>query len=173
MEMANVENIKKQYLRYWLAEDDIDEVQDIVDLIGELKLLERENSPRDLELKVFSTAVVVSYARAFVKSRSASNARAASSLPESILGCLTAEQLALHRKLLKQRDQELAHTDIAPTELKLELTSDGDRANFTGTRTPLNRSELQMLKFMIAALQEEINRRMNELRALLPPRARL
>jgi hypothetical protein len=167
--MADSTALQKQYRRLWLADEDLEEVCDVVELMIEKGLLDRTGSARDLELRVFSTAIVVAYARAFVESNSSSNEKATPALPKGVLKCLTDEQRALHKELIHRRNEEFAHTDIAPTELSLEIGTDGEIAEYSGTRVPLNKSEVSILQPMLLSLRSEITGRLGQLRSKLKP----
>ena len=157
----------RQYRRLWIAGEDLDETQSIVQEAIKAKLRRpRHNKPNGL-LLAFTTSIVVSYARPFINSRGDSRT-ADRIVPERLVQVLTPTEREFHKVVLEVRNREVAHSDADILELTLELFPSGDGAISRVTREPLLGRDLRMLSRMITKLSEEIDRRCDVLRAALP-----
>jgi hypothetical protein len=67
------------------------------------------------------TAIVVSYARPFSGNRSAEDV--ARRLPPAFIQALTGEELALHKRVLKLRNREFAHSDPDVSQVKVTVSA--------------------------------------------------
>jgi len=170
MAEPSIEDLKRQYRRLSLAEEDLQEARAFALAILELDLHSRPKEPLDTELRALSLAAVVSYGRAFVKTESSEESPATEFVPKSVRRCLSAEEKDLHQKLLRLRHEELAHSDLRRLGLQIELVDGGDISMFWVTRVPLSKREVQRLKGMTEKLIDELLRRFEILRSKLPPR---
>lgn len=69
--------------------------------------------------KALLVAAIIAYTRPFSGNRAAEGVHGA--LPEGILDSLSAEQLALHRRLLTLRNKVLAHSDASEATIEVQI----------------------------------------------------
>lgn len=86
----------------------------------------------------------------------------------SLLRVFTSQEREFHEALIEIRNQEVAHSDADILELSLQLYSNGDGAIHRAARHPFRRTELRALHRMIEKLEQEIERRCEQLRIVLP-----
>jgi hypothetical protein len=155
------------YRRLWLSRLDLEEAKATVEELLRVRIpLPRRNLPSPL-LMAFTTALVVSYARPFVNSRGQS-AVAERTVPGSLLRVLSSKQRTIHERLVQMRNREIVHSDADILELYLQLHIEGDSAILRETRNPFHREELRDILRIIKRLGEEVERRCEELRKVLP-----
>jgi hypothetical protein len=154
------------YRRLWLAKVDLEEAKAAVDEILRARIpIPRRHLPPPLLLSL-TTALVVAYARPWVYSRG--QAVAERTVPGSILRTLTAKQRSVHDALVEIRNREVAHSDADILDLHLRLLRDGEAAILRTSREPFNRSDLKLVRAIIAKLEKAIDGRCGELRSVLP-----
>ena len=155
------------YRRLYLSRGDLEEAKATVDELLRARIpLPRSKPPSPL-LMSLTTALVVAYARPFVHSRGQSNF-AEKSAPGSLLKVLSSAEREAHEYLLRVRNREVAHSDAESSEIYLKLYPDGHGAILRVARSPFLRKELWTVHRMITKLEAEVDRRCEELRAILP-----
>ena len=157
------------YRRLWLSRMDLEEAKATLEEILKSNMrVPRRKEPNPL-LTALTVALVVSYARPFVKSRGRSSL-AERTVPGSLLRVLTARQRELHNAIIEMRNQEVAHVDADVLQPKLQLFPGGDGGICIAARHPIRRVKLRSLHRIIQKLLSEIECRCEELRNVLPHR---
>lgn len=155
------------YRRLWLSEMDLEEAKGAINEIVARKLRRPTTyKPRPL-LQSLTTALVVAYTRPFVMSRGTSTV-ADRTVPGSLLRVYTSAERAFHEELITMRNREVAHADADVLQISLEVFPEGHGGICRVSREPLSRPQLRMLLQMIEKLEEELERRFEELRNKLP-----
>jgi len=155
------------YRRLWLSRIDLEEAKGTIEeILGRNLRYPRSKGPSAL-LQALTTALVVAYVRPFVDSRGQS-AVAARTVPGSLLRVLSSRERAFHDWLVITRNREVAHSDADILEISLEVFEGGDGGVCKVARDPLRRLELRALRRIIEKLENEIERKCEELRLHLP-----
>jgi hypothetical protein len=155
------------YRRLYLSRGDLEEAKATVDELLRARIPLPRSKPPSALLMSLTTALVVAYARPFVHSRGQSSF-AEKTAPGSLLKVLSSTEREAHEYLLRVRNREVAHSDAESSEIYLKLHAHGDGAIFRVARSPFLRKELSTIRRMITKLETEVDRRCEELRAVLP-----
>jgi len=96
--------LERQFRRCVISRDDFEEACAYLDYY-------QLDAHHDLVLRALLSSAVISYARPFSSNRSGPQALASNKLPIEVEGILSADQLALHKKILDCRFKGIAHSD--------------------------------------------------------------
>jgi hypothetical protein len=157
----------RQYRRLWLTEIDLEEARGSINEILKRDLRRGSTHRPTSLLQSLTTALIVAYSRPFVMSRG-DTAFADRTVPGSLLRVFTSGERAFHEQLIALRNREVAHSDADVTQVSLELLPEGHGGICRVTRDPLPRPQLRTLLTMIDKLEDELDRRFEELRTRLP-----
>jgi hypothetical protein len=118
-------------------------------------------------------ALVISYARPFSGNRRTSDVEP--TLPAAFLSQLCERHRTLHGKLLSLRDQEFAHSDPVPADVKVWVSQRGDGETHAApvnsvsmTRAEITSDALTEIGELITALTRLCLEERNRIRRLLP-----
>jgi hypothetical protein len=109
-------------------------------------------------LQALNCAMIVAYARPFSINRGSSNTLP--SLPSRFLKTLAHDERELHRIVIRDRNEVLAHSDASAWNLRLGFIRTGERAILApihhDTRAPLTEQSTRLLDGMAVKLMERV-----------------
>ncbi len=110
-------------------------------------------------LQAFNCAMIIAYARPFSGNRGSKSMLAA--LPKRFLSGFTPDELALHRVVMKDRNEALAHSDHSAWCLRLSVIRSSGRSPMLvplhrDTKAPLDEKHTRIFKDMAHKLLEAV-----------------
>jgi hypothetical protein len=109
-------------------------------------------------LQALNCAMIVAYARPFSGNKGAENMLP--ELPDRFLGGFSSEERGLHDVVMKDRNEALAHSDVAAWNLRLSVIRSPGRAMLAplhhDTMAPLDEEPTRMFNRMAIKLREAV-----------------
>lgn len=157
---VSLEEDKVRLLRRILAShNDFKQAAEIASHILDAKL-HRDYPERDRHLlQALNCAMIVAYARPFSGNRGSKTMLPA--LPQRFLSGLATEELALHKIVIKDRNEVLAHSDHSAWRLRLSVVKSSGRRPMLApihqdVRAPLDEKHTQIFSDMARKLREAV-----------------
>jgi len=113
--------------------------------------------------KALQIALVVSYSRPFSTNRKAADVQ--STLPPQFVECLSESQRALHSRLRTLRDQEFAHSDPGPADLRVSVGQFPGGAPLPATVRSVSSTKAAMSDDELIAIEDLIDELLGMCRA--------
>lgn len=121
------DKLARQYRRSYIGVDDLLDAYHYAEYTLNNRLHDHgADEDARLILKGLSLAMVVSYARPFLNSRSDGTWPTTQRIQERVLKGLSQEERHLHDRIIALRNQELAHSDASAHAVKLTLRTPAD-----------------------------------------------
>lgn len=104
-------------------------------------------------------AVVISYARTFTRHDGYGNI---TDVNEELLKEFDEAEMELHRKIIRDRHKEFAHSDAEANDV--QIYSEGFSFSMRTVRELLDKTELEGIKKMVVKISEEIQRQISKIK---------
>jgi hypothetical protein len=147
---------RKRYVRLWASRNDLEKAQGYCDHMLRKRLHDdhaRTKGAR-LQSEVFTTALVITYLRAFIDPTDWERALLDLAKPSE-------KQLALHRSLKDMRNQLFAHSDLRHFDITPGRLGQHRFESIGVTHFELKMHQIQLLRGYIVGLIDEIRWQLN------------
>ena len=148
------EKKKNQLKRLVIAQNDLSQARSFCNYIERKKLFNPSSNDERLVRRALDTAIVVAYSRPF-KGGKRNNSSVPSMMTGKYMSVLTDEEKELHKRMLKRRSSEYAHSDAEAYNVKFYVTDAPELPfNFMipssrNPHAPIPQNELKSLELII------------------------
>lgn len=156
------EEYKNNILSYlFLLQSEFSEINILINELKYYKPFHLDIGEATPTQNALNIAVVISYARNFKRSFGFNNYK---EINDFLIRNYSEEQNKLHKRILKERDKEFAHSDASANDIQLYGEENIFSFSRKRVRQLLDKQELNILQDMVSGIRDEIEAQINILK---------